>query len=172
MKGESSADPRHLGAGTLVAGMAAFVFLAPFLCGRGRRLEAALEEARGKLIMVVVGHPFYAAAPIWAATPCRSPPSMRTTRAPISPDKIGTNMTLPKLPFWWWTNRLDAWPFSVEWLSAAFDFNVAPFYQSFGDSRRTVSRTRACSSLRHRGTPAVAGSQHLGRSSAAGRRAW
>ena len=24
-----------------------------------------------------------------------------------------------------------AWPFSAEWLSAVFDYNVAPFFQSF-----------------------------------------
>jgi 3',5'-cyclic AMP phosphodiesterase CpdA/uncharacterized membrane protein HdeD (DUF308 family) len=34
-------------------------------------------------------------------------------------------------PAWWWTKKLGAWPFSAEWLSAAFDSNVAPFYQSF-----------------------------------------
>ncbi len=36
-----------------------------------------------------------------------------------------------KRPAWWWTKRLGGWPFSAEWLSAAFDANVAPFYQSF-----------------------------------------
>jgi hypothetical protein len=51
-------------------------------------------------------------------------------------------MTLPKRPLWWWTNRLDAWPFSVEWLSAAFDFNVAPFYQSFVEVRVEPSARR------------------------------
>src|SRR5262249_7992399 len=36
-----------------------------------------------------------------------------------------------KWPFWVWTKRFGAWPFSVEWLSAAFDYNAAPFFQSF-----------------------------------------
>ena len=36
-----------------------------------------------------------------------------------------------KEPAWWWTRQYGAWPFSAEWLSAAFDYNVAPFYQSF-----------------------------------------
>jgi len=27
--------------------------------------------------------------------------------------------------------RFDAWPFSAEWLSAMFDVNKAPFFQSF-----------------------------------------
>lgn len=36
----------------------------------------------------------------------------------------------------------NAWPFSVEWLSAAFDFNVAPFYQSFVEVRVEPSQRR------------------------------
>jgi hypothetical protein len=45
--------------------------------------------------------------------------------------KIETLSPLWKRPAWWWTRRLGGWPFSAEWLSAAFDYNVAPFYQSF-----------------------------------------
>lgn len=40
-----------------------------------------------------------------------------------------------KLPAWWWTRSFDGWPFSPEWLSAAFDYNVAPFFQSFIEVR-------------------------------------
>jgi hypothetical protein len=36
-----------------------------------------------------------------------------------------------KRPAWWWTRQFGAWPFTAEWLSAAFDANVAPFFQSF-----------------------------------------
>jgi uncharacterized membrane protein HdeD (DUF308 family) len=36
-----------------------------------------------------------------------------------------------KRPAWWWTRQFGAWPFTAEWLSAAFDYNVAPFFQSF-----------------------------------------
>ena len=36
-----------------------------------------------------------------------------------------------KRPAWWWTTRVGAWPFTAEWLSAAFDDNTAPFFQSF-----------------------------------------
>nr|MCU0403253.1 hypothetical protein [Chitinophagaceae bacterium] len=36
-----------------------------------------------------------------------------------------------KYPVWWYTKKFDGWPFSAEWLSAAFDYNVAPFFQSF-----------------------------------------
>jgi hypothetical protein len=49
--------------------------------------------------------------------------------------KIQSNMTVLKLPLWWWTDKLGAWPFSVEWLSSAFDSNVAPFFQSFVEVR-------------------------------------
>jgi hypothetical protein len=40
-----------------------------------------------------------------------------------------------KEPAWWWTRRFGAWPFSAEWLSAAFDYNTAPFFQSFVEVR-------------------------------------
>jgi uncharacterized membrane protein HdeD (DUF308 family) len=45
--------------------------------------------------------------------------------------KIDARTPWWKRPAWWWTQRFDAWPFSAEWLSAAFDYNVAPFFQSF-----------------------------------------
>ena len=49
-----------------------------------------------------------------------------------------------KRPAWWWTRRFGAWPFSAEWLSAAFDYNVAPFFQSFVEVKveRSASRVR------------------------------
>lgn len=47
-----------------------------------------------------------------------------------------------KWPAWWWVKRFGAWPFSVEALSAAFDFNRAPFFQSFVEVRVERSRHR------------------------------
>jgi hypothetical protein len=49
-----------------------------------------------------------------------------------------------KRPAWWWTRSFGAWPFSAEWLSAAFDYNVAPFFQSFVEIRveRSANRVR------------------------------
>ncbi len=44
-----------------------------------------------------------------------------------------------KRPAWWWTRQLGAWPFTAEWLSAVFDYNVAPFFQSF--MKITVERS-------------------------------
>ena len=47
-----------------------------------------------------------------------------------------------KRPAWWWTTRFDAWPFSAEWLSAVFDYNVAPFFQSFVEVKVEPSAQR------------------------------
>ena len=47
-----------------------------------------------------------------------------------------------KWPAWWWIRRNGAWPFSVEALSAVFDFNRAPFFQSFAEVRVERSRNR------------------------------
>lgn len=55
-------------------------------------------------------------------------------------DKIEATTPRWKWPAWWWTKRLGAWPFSAEWLSAAFDVNAAPFYQSFMEVRVEPSR--------------------------------
>lgn len=47
-----------------------------------------------------------------------------------------------KWPAWWWVRQFGAWPFSVEALSAVFDFNRAPFFQSFVEVRVEHSRSR------------------------------
>ena len=47
-----------------------------------------------------------------------------------------------KRPAWWWTRQFGAWPFTAEWLSAAFDYNVAPFFQSFVEVRVERSSDR------------------------------
>ena len=36
-----------------------------------------------------------------------------------------------KWPAWRWVSRHHAWPFQTEYLSGLFDYNVAPFFQSF-----------------------------------------
>ncbi|HEY6506404.1 MAG TPA: hypothetical protein VIY56_00240, partial [Vicinamibacterales bacterium] len=58
--------------------------------------------------------------------------------------KIETQTPWWKRPVWWWTRRFNAWPFTAEWLSAAFDYNVAPFFQSFVEVRveRSSNRVR------------------------------
>jgi len=52
-----------------------------------------------------------------------------------------------KWPAWWWVRRFGAWPFSVEALSAVFDFNRAPFYQSFMEVRVERSAQRVTLAL-------------------------
>jgi hypothetical protein len=52
-----------------------------------------------------------------------------------------------KWPAWWWVKRFGAWPFSVEALSAVFDFNRAPFFQSFVEVRVERSRGRVVFAL-------------------------
>ena len=165
-----------------------------------RWLEAALEAARGKFIMVVLGHPLYAGglyqtdgqddfaaihrllrdhgvqvvmagdthdleyyverhdtpggpqtlrhfvnggggaylsfgtALSWPREPAASTWAFYPGRARVEA-KINAATPGWKWPLWWWTRQFDAWPFSAEWLSAAFDYNVAPFYQSFVEVR-------------------------------------
>ncbi len=40
-----------------------------------------------------------------------------------------------KRPVWFWVKRLGGWPLSCESLASAFDFNHAPFFQSFVEVR-------------------------------------
>jgi hypothetical protein len=56
--------------------------------------------------------------------------------------KIDVTTPWWKRPAWWWTHRFGAWPFSAEWLSAAFDANVAPFFQSFVEVKVEPSANR------------------------------
>ena len=56
----------------------------------------------------------------------------RSTRAGARwSEKIETLTPWWKWPAWWWTREFNAWPSSAEWLSAMFDYNSAPFFQSF-----------------------------------------
>ena len=57
-------------------------------------------------------------------------------------DKMNAEMPLWKQPFWYWIKWFGAWPFSVEALSGLFDFNHAPFFQSFMEIRVERSNRR------------------------------
>lgn len=160
-------------------------------------LRAALEASRGKLIMAILGHPFFAGghdvsvgddeftvvrdllrahgvrivmagdthdleyyeelqqngegAPIavhhwvnggggaylsfgsalaWPSKPAVANWAYYPKRDEVM-DKIGRYTPWWKWPAWVWTRTFGAWPSSPEWLSAMFDYNVAPFFQSF-----------------------------------------
>ncbi|HEX6163356.1 MAG TPA: metallophosphoesterase [Vicinamibacterales bacterium] len=56
--------------------------------------------------------------------------------------KLDAETPFWKRPAWWWVHRFGAWPFSAEALSAVFDFNRAPFFQSFVEVRVERSRER------------------------------
>ena len=56
--------------------------------------------------------------------------------------KLNAETPVWKWPAWWWVRRFGAWPFSVEALSAVFDFNRAPYFQSFVEVRVERSRSR------------------------------
>jgi hypothetical protein len=62
-------------------------------------------------------------------------------------DKIDTETPLWKQPFWYWIKWFKAWPFSVEALSGLFDFNRAPFFQSFMEVRVERSKRRVVLAL-------------------------
>ena len=168
-------------------------------------LEAALDRAKGKLVMALLGHPFYAKSfdmaygnPEFArlkkllldrgatilmagdthdfeyyAEPAGDglvPAhyfvnggggaylSMGTAldwpEAPVTKEwafypgrdaivkKVESRNPWWKRPAWWWTTRYHAWPFSAEYMSALFDYNVAPFFQSFVEIRVEPSARR------------------------------
>ena len=65
--------------------------------------------------------------------------SRPTTR---SPAKIEAMTPWWKRPAWWWTRQFGGWPFTAEWLSAMFDYNVAPFFQSFVEVKVEPSANR------------------------------
>jgi uncharacterized membrane protein HdeD (DUF308 family) len=170
-------------------------------------LESALDRARGKLTMAILGHPLYAksfdmaavnpdfarlkqllvdrgvtivmagdthdfeyygepSAPgqhavqyfvnggggaylslgtalDWPEQPVTSEWAFYPGREAIA-RKIDARTPWWKRPAWWWTTRYHAWPFSSEYLSALFDYNVSPFFQSFVEVRveRSSGRVR------------------------------
>ena len=56
--------------------------------------------------------------------------------------KLEAETPIWKQPFWYWIKWFNAWPFTVESLSGAFDFNRAPFFQSFMEIRVEGSNNR------------------------------
>jgi hypothetical protein len=61
--------------------------------------------------------------------------------------KLDAETPFWKRPVWAWTKRFGSWPVSSETLSGAFDFNRAPFYQSFGEVRVERSNRRVVFAL-------------------------
>jgi uncharacterized membrane protein HdeD (DUF308 family) len=166
-------------------------------------LKGALERSRGKFVMAILGHPFYAGGryqgendepfadlhrllqehnvplvmagdthyfeyyreakteramhhfvnggggayisigtPLdWPRRPAVSECGYFPRRADVV-DKLDRTTPLWKQPLWLWTKHLRAWPFTAETMSGAFDYNHAPYWQSFVEVRVEKSRNR------------------------------
>jgi len=79
----------------------------------------------------------------WPANPVTGEWAFYPTRDAVI-EKTEARTPWFKRPAWWWTRRFHAWPFSSEYLSGLFDYNVAPFFQSFVEVRveRSAGRVR------------------------------
>ena len=73
----------------------------------------------------------------WPVTDWASYPS----REPLV-NKIDSLTPGWKYPAWVWVEKYNGYPFSAEWLSAAFDYNNAPYFQSFMEIKVEKSRNR------------------------------
>jgi uncharacterized membrane protein HdeD (DUF308 family)/3',5'-cyclic AMP phosphodiesterase CpdA len=62
-------------------------------------------------------------------------------RAPLV-NKIDSLTPGWKYPAWVWTKKYNGYPFSAEWLSAAFDYNQSPYFQSFMEIKVEKSKNR------------------------------
>jgi uncharacterized membrane protein HdeD (DUF308 family) len=83
-------------------------------------------------IGTAVGFPKDPATPDWAFYP----------REDAVTAKIQKESPWWKLPFLVWMQQLRGWPFDQEMVSGAFDFNSAPFFQSFMEVRVERSQNR------------------------------
>jgi hypothetical protein len=68
-------------------------------------------------------------------------------RTDILRAKMDAEMPMWKQPFWYWIKWFKAWPFHIEALSGVFDFNHAPFFQSFMEVRVERSKRRVVFAL-------------------------
>lgn len=68
----------------------------------------------------------------WANYPAREPLMQ----------KIDSLTPKWKYPAWVWLKKYNGYPFSAEWLSAAFDYNQAPYFQSFMEIKVEKSTNR------------------------------
>ena len=142
--------PFYAGGGDTAAGNADFVRLKQLLLDRGvtimmagdtHDLEYYAEPPsanKPKVHYFVNGgggaYLSFGTALAWPTQPATSEWAHYPGREAVA-QKIQARTPAWKRPAWWWTEGFGAWPFSAEWLSAAFDYNVAPFFQSFIEVR-------------------------------------
>ncbi len=79
----------------------------------------------------------------WPAKPA-VPDCAFFPRTDFLTSKLEREMPLWKTPLWFWVKRLRAWPFTAEAVAGAFDYNKAPYLQSFIEVRveRSARRVR------------------------------
>ncbi|HSE88250.1 MAG TPA: DUF308 domain-containing protein [Candidatus Binatia bacterium] len=101
---------------------------------RSRVMHHFVNGGGGAYLSIGTALDWPAAAPVrdWAFYP-----RTEAVRA-----KLENETSRWKWPVWWWVKRFKAWPASVEALSGVFDFNHAPFFQSFMEVRVEGSARR------------------------------
>jgi len=57
-------------------------------------------------------------------------------------NKLDSQMSPWKMPLWLWVKQLRAWPATPEFAAGAFDYDRAPYFQSFGEIRVEGSRNQ------------------------------
>jgi hypothetical protein len=57
-------------------------------------------------------------------------------------EKFDEEVPAWKWPLWFWVKQFGAWPSSPEAMASAFDYNRAPFFQSFFEVRVEPSKGR------------------------------
>jgi uncharacterized membrane protein HdeD (DUF308 family) len=63
-------------------------------------------------------------------------------RTDVVIDKLDRETPALKVPLWEWVKHFKAWPFTAETLSSAFNYNFAPYLQSFVEVRVEGSKDR------------------------------
>ena len=107
--------------------------------GPGRTTHHFVNGGGGAYLSIgtALGFPMQPAVNDWAFYPRTD--SLRS--------KMALETPLWKRPFWYWTTWFNAWPFNVEAFSGIFDFNRAPFFQSFIEVRVERSMRRVVFAL-------------------------
>ena len=120
--------------------------VAVMMAGDTHDLEYYELRDRGRTVHHIVNggggaYLSFGTALAWPATPPAEEWAYYPSRPAVTA-KIEAGLSWWKRPAWWWTTRVGAWPFTAEWLSAAFDDNTAPFFQSFVEVKVEPSANR------------------------------
>jgi uncharacterized membrane protein HdeD (DUF308 family) len=96
--------------------------------------EPSRADGQGGAVHIVNGgggaYMSFGTALQWPASPAAATWAFYPTTAQVR-DKLNALTPIWKWPAWWWTRQFGGWPFSAEGLSGIFDYNQAPFFQSF-----------------------------------------